>query len=108
MTWLPGADRQGHYASVGPESLMVIIAEAGPIRRTYHYLEQQSLGDARVELERKTRRGRAAPFDALIRAAGLVPGRTRSGNLKAGGDATIRVFRWEVVPPAQLTKVLLQ
>ena len=103
VTWLKGEDGRGHYASVGPESLMIIIAEAGPVRRSYGYLEQESLGDARAEMENKTRGG-MSPFDALIREAGLGTGRTRGGGLDAAGDATIKVFRWEVVPPAQLAE----
>lgn len=104
-TWLKDENGQGHYASIGIERLLVIIAEAGSVRRTFHYLEQASLQDAQQAARlAATRAGAESQFDALVRQAGLTAQSTR-GALDSTGDATMKVFQWQVLPPAQLATI---
>lgn len=93
------------FEPTGMEYLMVIVAEADAAseeRRTFYYLAQPSLEKAKEESRMAAaRRGGFDQFEDLLRSAALVSDRTR-GLVSRVGDATIEMFQWEVVPPAEL------
>jgi Caspase domain len=108
VTWCNPAEaaceryRPEGYAPVGIERLVVIAAERESTPRTFHYLDQPGLDKAREELStRKGMRGPEDSFDELMRAAALAPDQTR-GMLQDKGDVAVKVYQWEVVPPAKL------
>jgi hypothetical protein len=85
---------------IGTEWLLVIIAEAEGDARTFDYLAQPGL--ARVPEERLAKRG-ADRFAALMQNAALSPEQTRSA-IDNAGDATIKVYQWEVIPPGEFLR----
>jgi hypothetical protein len=93
------------YEATGIEYLIVIVAEADAAseeRRTFYYLAQPSLEKAEEKSRMLAVRGGAFDqFEDLLRSAALVPEQSR-GNVSRVGDATIKLFQWEVVPPAEL------
>ena len=67
-------------------------------RRRAHVLRVVQEGHSRTRSA-----ARSGRFDKLLEDAGL-PGELRSRGVERGGDAAIRIFQWEVVPPAELTR----
>ncbi len=84
------------YAPVGTERLAVVVAESSGPERTYYALTQEGLGTTRSAARSSENR-----FDKLLEDAGI-PGGLRTRGIDRGGDATIRIFQWEVVPPGEL------
>ena len=87
------------YQPIGAEGLLVIITEAGATDHTYYYLAQERLAKA---VERRGRAERAGvPLEELLIDAGLHPGRAR-GIVDRAVPGAIKLFSWDVVPPAEL------
>ena len=57
---------------------------------------------ANAEMNRPLARKGSDAFDDLMRAAGLSLAQTR-GEIDQAGDATIKLFTFDVVPPADVT-----
>jgi hypothetical protein len=95
--WNKCADLPTGYQSIGTEWLLVILAEAEGGRRTFEYLTQKGLDKAPID---QAVRG-GDKFDSLLRNAALFPSETR-GSVELAGDAAIKLFQWEVVPPGEL------
>ena len=89
-----------NYAPVGIERLAVIIAEANSsVPRVYSNLAQSGLNQVRT----RSARGDLDAFDDLLSQAAL-PGHVRTRSVNRGGDAGVKIFQWEVVPPDELNK----
>ena len=89
------------YQPIGTERLIVIITEAGATKHTYYYLAQDRLSKA---IERRATGERAGvPLEDLLIDAGLYPRRAR-GSVDKSTPGTIKLFSWDVVPPAELAK----
>jgi Caspase domain len=87
------------YQPIGAEGLLVIITEAGATDHTYYYLAQERLAKA---VERRGRAERAGvPLEELLIDAGLHPGQAR-GIVDKAVPGAIKLFSWDVVPPAEL------
>lgn len=97
------------YAPIGIERLAVIVAEAAGPERTYYFLTQEGLdlaperrSDAVARSAGGTRAG-TDKFNSLLREAAM-EGEARTRSVSPGGDATMKVFQWKVVPPAKLNQ----
>ena len=84
------------FQPIGWERLLVIIEEAGATKHTYYYLAQGREGSPKPERS-------GAPLEELLIDAGLYPEKGRGVVYKAV-PATIKLFSWDVVPPAELRK----
>jgi len=85
---------------VGSERLLAVVTEATNTEHSYGYLAQKGLSQA-VET-RQTMARPGVPLEELLIEAGLHPLMER-GELEHG-TATIKVFDWNVVPPAQANR----
>jgi hypothetical protein len=92
--------RDKDYWPIGTERLLIIIAEAEGEARTFQYLAQPGLNRAPAEKSRARNVDRSDAFDALMQDAALSPGKARASFDKAG-DATIKIYQWEVIPPGE-------
>jgi hypothetical protein len=89
------------FQPIGIERLLVIIIEATATKHTYYYLAQDRLSKA---VEKRGQAERAGvPLEELLIDAGLYPGQAR-GIVDKNAPGTIKLFSWDVVPPAELGK----
>lgn len=95
VTWCGASKRCSE--TIGTEWLLVIVAEAEGESRWFDYLAQPGL--ARGPGERIVKRDYDG-FATLMQNAALSPGLTRSA-IDTAGDATIKIYQWEVVPPGE-------
>jgi hypothetical protein len=102
VTWCDASWDECHglsgYQPVGTERLLAIITEAVGAKHTFSYLAQDRLSQALARRQTLERSG--VPLEELLADAGLYPAQPR-GEVEKMMLGTIKVFSWNVVPPAE-------
>jgi hypothetical protein len=91
------------FQPIGIERLIGIIAEGGTTPHSYYYLAQERLAKAVEERVAVSSARAGLPLEDLLVEAGLHPGQAR-GSVDRAVPGTIKLFSWNVVPPAELQK----